>query len=204
MLTIATFWFVFALLLALIEIEIEGKHGWAEDAPTWYRTTGIAGRLYGLFMNGKPLTGYHLWMLVFTIMIFHVGFFMGAEWTPSTELITMAKYFIWAVFWDFLWFVFNFNYGISNFKKDKIWWHKKWLLNIVPIDYVSGLCLSLALAYIASVKDRDFTIIGSHFLFIAWLLIFSSVGIAVIAPIYKCWHQRMREKDDRSRAGIFH
>ena len=33
------FLFVYALLFAAVEIEIEGEHGWAERLPTWYRVT---------------------------------------------------------------------------------------------------------------------------------------------------------------------
>ena len=53
------FLFVYALLFALVEIEIEGPYGWAERLPTWFRVTTPAARFYGLFMRGKPLTGYH-------------------------------------------------------------------------------------------------------------------------------------------------
>ena len=53
------FLFAYALLFALAEIEIEGAHGWAEKLPTWYRVTPRYARLFGLFLSGKPLTGYH-------------------------------------------------------------------------------------------------------------------------------------------------
>ena len=36
-----------ALLMALVEIEIEGRHGWALGLPTWFRTRGRPGALYG-------------------------------------------------------------------------------------------------------------------------------------------------------------
>ncbi len=137
------FWFVLALILAAIEIEIEGKQGWAEKMPTWYRTTGFFGKLYGLVMNGKPLTGYHLFMTIFTVMIFHVPFFSGTKWSVSAELSTLAIYFVWCAVWDYLWFVLNPYYGVRNFKRQNIWWHTKsyWILNLFPLDYVIGLGL---------------------------------------------------------------
>lgn len=33
----AAFWFIVAAVTACIEIEAEGKFGWAEKMPTWYR-----------------------------------------------------------------------------------------------------------------------------------------------------------------------
>jgi len=56
------FWFFLAAVFAAIEIEIEGKHGWAEKTSTWFRTQGVPAKLYGLLMGGKPLTGYHMFM----------------------------------------------------------------------------------------------------------------------------------------------
>ena len=52
-------WF-WALCLAGIEIEIEGGYGWAERLPTWFLRRGRVGRVYGVFMGRRPLTGYHV------------------------------------------------------------------------------------------------------------------------------------------------
>ncbi len=49
------FWSLFAVIVACIEIESEGRYGWAQKMPTWYRTTGFWGRVYGMVMGGKPL-----------------------------------------------------------------------------------------------------------------------------------------------------
>ena len=40
------FWCLFAFAITGLEIESEGKYGWAEKMPTWYRTTGFAARVY--------------------------------------------------------------------------------------------------------------------------------------------------------------
>jgi hypothetical protein len=101
------FLFGYALLFALVEIEIEGPHGWAERLPTWFRITTPVARLYGLFMRGKPLTGYHAVMFVLPLWSFHVGFFAGVPWSWAGEASTLAAYMVWVVTCDFLWFVLN-------------------------------------------------------------------------------------------------
>ncbi len=89
------FLFGYALLFALVEIEIEGPHGWAERLPTWFRVTTPAARLYGLFMRGKPLTGYHAVMFVLPLWSFHIGFFAGVSWSWAAEAATLAAYLVW-------------------------------------------------------------------------------------------------------------
>src|SRR5215831_4629525 len=96
------FLFGYALLFALVEIEIEGPHGWAERLPTWFRVTTPVARLYGLFMRGKPLTGYHAVMFVLPLWSFHLGFFGGVPWSWPAEASTLAAYMVWVVIWDFL------------------------------------------------------------------------------------------------------
>ena len=93
----ALFLFGYALLFALVEIEIEGPHGWAERLPTWFRITTPTARIYGLFMRGKPLTGYHAVMFVLPLWSFHIGFFGGVPWSWAAEAGTLAAYMIWVV-----------------------------------------------------------------------------------------------------------
>ena len=61
--------FVWAFGLAGIEIEIEGGYGWAERLPTWFEKRGAVGRVYGVVMGHRPLTGYHVF--AFTIPVAH-------------------------------------------------------------------------------------------------------------------------------------
>ncbi len=202
----AVFWFVLALIFAALEIESEGKWGWAEKAPTWYRTTGFFAKLYGMIMGGKPLTGYHLFMFFMSLMVFHIPFFMGIKWSPTAELTTLATYLAWCALWDYLWFVLNPYYGVRNFKKTKVWWHSKsyWVLNLFPIDYAVGWGLSIALAYGASRLSCESSIFTRHIWLLGLFLAFTFVTIITIAPLYKRWHKMMRKHDDRDQAGIFH
>ena len=190
--------FAIALFLALMEIEVEGKFGWAEKIPTWYRTTGLAGRIWGLMMSGKPLTGYHLFLNGVLLTMLHFGFTLGLEWSLRVELLLIAKYFALAVFWDFLWFVFNPYYGISNYKKENVWWFSKsrWMFGIFPLDYLAGLGCSMIPAYFGGIVKQQLTLIG--------LLVGFTFLSIVVAPLYRRWYAFMRRRDDRNLAGIIH
>jgi glucan phosphoethanolaminetransferase (alkaline phosphatase superfamily) len=200
------FWFVMAVLFAAVEIEIEGKHGWAEKTHTWFRTQGIAARIYGFFMGGKPLTGYHAIMFALPLIMFHAHFFMGVSWSLARELLVLAIYFAWAPIWDYLWFVLNPYYGVGGFKKNAVWWHAKshWLFRFTPFDYLVGWGISSVLAGVAAWIAKDNALFAQHVQFLLWFLVFLSVTIVIIAPVYKRWHAYMRKHDDRPSSGIFH
>src|SRR5947199_157123 len=73
--------FLYALLFAAVEIEIEGEHGWAERLPTWYRLTPRYARAFSFLLSGKPLTGYHAVMFFVPLASFHLGFLFGLSWS---------------------------------------------------------------------------------------------------------------------------
>ena len=200
------FWFFLAMVFAGIEVEIEGKHGWAEKTSTWFRTTGIVAKVYGLVMSGRPLTGYHLLMFFLPILMFHSHFVMGASWTLQAELLALALYFVWMPTWDFLWFVLNPYYGVKKFKKETVWWHarSRWLFNLTPLDYVFGWGLSALLAGIAAWLAREQTLFVGHLWLMGWFALFTGITIVFVGPAYRRWHQYMRRRDDREISGIFH
>ncbi len=197
------FFVLFAWLLALIEIEVEGKYGWAEKIPTWYQKRGFLGRLFGLISFGRPITGYHLFVFLFTIFAFHSGFFLGLSWTFGTELKIIALYFIWVCLWDFSWFVFNPYYGIKNFKKQKIWWFSKspWVFNLFPLDYFLAIIFSFIIAIIAN--SFESSVLEFYISFLLSFIIFAIIAI-IISPFYHRFYRSMRKKDDRGISGVFH
>jgi hypothetical protein len=136
---------VLALVLALVEIEIEGPFGWAEKLPTPYRVSGPLARLFGLVLGGKPLTGYNLLIFAATLLLFHLPFAFGAPWTAARELAVLAAWVSWSAVWDFLWFVHNPAYGWARFRRGNVWWHSRWLWRL-PLDYWIAAAASLALA----------------------------------------------------------
>lgn len=130
------YFFAIAFVLAQLEIQIEGPHGWAARLPTWrWETPGV------LRWAGKPITGYHVFLLAFILLFIHLPL-MHLGFTLEREAETLSMFFLLAVFWDFLWFVCNPHFGLARFRADQVWWFKKWLLGL-PASYFSGLILSL-------------------------------------------------------------
>ena len=113
---------ILAIVLALWEIQIEGKRGWAASLPCWRKERGLVVRLLG----GRPWTGYHTCMVVFLVLMFHFPFVLFAEWEFSKELLVWGAFFGLLLVEDFSWFVFNPHYGLKRFRKEEIWWHPTW------------------------------------------------------------------------------
>lgn len=133
---IGIYFFVMAFVLAQLEIQIEGPHGWAEKLPTWrWQTPGV------LRWAGKPITGYHFYLILFILLFIHLPL-MSTGWTLAKEGETMSLFFLLAVCWDFLWFACNPHFGLSRFRPENVWWFKKWFLGL-PGTYYSGLTLSM-------------------------------------------------------------
>jgi hypothetical protein len=130
-----------AAILALWEIQIEGKDGWAAQLPAWRIKKGWVVKLTG----GRPLTGYHVFMTVFTLGMLHLPLFF-APWSWQLELLLLGFYTGMLLIEDFLWFVFNPHYGIKKFHKGEIWWHKTWW-GPVPSFYWIMLAVIILLIY---------------------------------------------------------
>ena len=130
-----------SVVLALWEIQIEGKDGWAANLPAWRKETGLLVRLAG----GRPVTGYHIYMTVFLITLVHLPLFFVA-WSWRLESLVLGFYVGMVFLEDFFWFVFNPSYGIRNFRKGKIWWHKTWW-GPVPALYWFLLVITVLLLF---------------------------------------------------------
>ncbi|MFH1404986.1 MAG: hypothetical protein ABIH21_02715 [Patescibacteria group bacterium] len=200
------FWFVLAVVFACLEIEAEGKYGWAEKMPTWYRANGFIARAYGVIMGGKPLTGYHSFMFFLPLLVFHSPFFQGVSWSMHKELMCFAMYFAWCPMWDFLWFVLNPNYTWKNFSKRNVWWHSKsiWIFGKIPTDYILGWWLSLVVAVVATFwGPNDVSIAENHIRVLGYFLALTIITIT-LAPLYHRWYRFMRKHDDRNVVKITH
>jgi hypothetical protein len=137
-LAIGAYFFLLALVLAHLEIEIEGPHGWAEKLPT-RRWDGPVVRRW----LGKPVTGYHLCLLTLLLLFLHLPQFYGGSWEREADLLAM--FILSTVTWDFLWFACNPHFGVARFRKGQVWWLQGWALG-VPRPYLMGIGLSLAAA----------------------------------------------------------
>jgi hypothetical protein len=134
-----------ATCFALLEIQIEGPAGWAANLPTWR----LKSRWYTRLFPGRPLTGYHLWILTFIAIVAHLPFAVGLPWTWNGELRALAFVLFFWVFEDFLWFAFNPHYGLRRFRPQFIAWHRPNWWWIAPRDYWIGLAIAISL-YVAS------------------------------------------------------
>jgi hypothetical protein len=136
MFKIILFILILAALLAKLELQIEGKKlGWASGLPCWRKENKFICWLLG----NKPLTGYHVWLLLTFLFLFH-GPYLFIPFNPKTEY-TILGLFSW--FWiaeDWFWFLENNLYGIRNFKPHRIFWHRRWIW-FLPVSYIWGLII---------------------------------------------------------------
>jgi hypothetical protein len=140
------FLFVVSLLYALIEIQIEGQHGWAEKLPTWRIRTPWTDWLF----SERPLTGYHLYFFLFIIIIAHAPYALSFTIPSITSELRMLSFIVlFFILEDFLWFVFNPAFGIRRFASQNIWWHSSRWWWIMPRDYWLYIPLGLLLYYLS-------------------------------------------------------
>ena len=109
----AIIFFAFVLLtsalLAKVEIEMEGKHGYAEKLPVSWRTDN---KWIRRLLTG---TSYHLYMGLFLLSLVHLPFVIGLDWTIGREMLALSFLAFMTVAEDFLWFVLNPHYGIRKY-----------------------------------------------------------------------------------------
>jgi hypothetical protein len=147
MIKIAIFLLILSALHAKLELMIEGKKsGWACKLPCWSIETKISNWLLG----NKPLTGYHFWMLIMYLFLFHSPY-LFIPLNLKTELIILG-FFCW--YWvseDFCWFLENSLYGLRNFKKGRIAWHRRWIW-FLPVSYIWGIIIGTILLLLGGLK----------------------------------------------------
>ena len=195
---------LWAFGLGCIEIEIEGGHGWAERLPTWYLKRGRVGRVYGLVMGQRPLTGYHVFAFTIPLVILHLPFGFGLDWTWSAELTQLALFFALAVIWDYIWFVNNPAYTVRRFRRENVWWFQvPWIWRF-PLDYYVGIGISIALAGAAALAASDSSPLESHLWLLAGLFVLTALAV-LASPLYHRWyrHMRRRDADNRGITGTF-
>lgn len=210
LLAISGFLFVLAVLYAIFEIEAEGKYGWGEKFPTWYRTRGFAAKLYKFFTN-KPLTGYHSALFFVPILTFLWPMVYTATGSWESALDAFSLYFCWVVVWDFCWFVLNPYYGVKRFRKSYVWWFSQepWIGGRVPFGYISAWAMSLVLAagtgwLAGDTREAATDGVTDRLQMMGWFLAGLVILHLVVAPAFRRYYIRMRRHDDRALAGIFH
>jgi len=132
-------------IFALLEIQIEGKNGWAGKLPTWRKAVNQRGLLGFVVDPNQPRTGYHTYLWAFIFAISHFVFLL-TPWDIQKEIYVLSYYVLLTAVEDFLWFVFNPYYGLKKFKKGEIPWHTNWFLGVPRtywINYPLGIIFYL-------------------------------------------------------------
>jgi len=130
-----------ALMYAYLENQIEGKRGWAEELPCWKKEYKWLMKI----MGGRPLTGYHVGMVTFTIYFFHLPILFVA-WTPTLEYLIWGLFFYFLFTEDLLWFVISPYYSLEELFTKKVPWHNYW--SYLPDCYYYYPTLAAVLIYL--------------------------------------------------------
>ena len=197
--------YLWAFFLAGVEIEIEGGRGWAERLPTWWRRRGPIARVYGMFMAGRPLTGFHVFQLPLPLIVLQLPFLFGLHWTVGRELRTIAAALFLGVAYDFLWFVLNPAYTVRGFRRGKIWWFSGPWLGPFPIDYYLGIGVSIVVAALGWLVDGEPGLLTGHLWLVGGMIALTALTIP-FAPLYHRWYASMRRgerRDDRRRVETY-
>jgi hypothetical protein len=120
-----------ALVLALLEIQIEGPDAWASKLPVWR----IKNKWTDWFMGAKPITGYHFYFLLLILVFIHLPFGLNLaafSWHREARLISF--YILFWVLEDFLCIALSPHFGFGKFSPKHVWWHSKWW-GFLPREY---------------------------------------------------------------------
>jgi len=125
-----------------MEIQIEGENGWAAKLPTWRVKNPLK------IISGWPeITGYHLFLWLTFIAIFHFPFFLGFPLTLANELLVIEVVYAFLFIEDFFWFVFNPGWGLKKFFSQKIPWHADKFL-FLPQSYWLSFAIIIILEFL--------------------------------------------------------
>lgn len=131
-----------SISFALLEIQIEGENGWADKLPTWR----FKNPLHKL-ANWPYITGYHIFLSLFLILILQLPFFFKLVFNLENEILILVVLVVIMILEDFFWFVFNPKWGIKRFFAEEIPWHLKKVL-FLPRNYWVGFAIFVILEFI--------------------------------------------------------
>lgn len=150
---------LFALPLALFEINLEKKNGWGSAFPKnkWYGKSFIEGTKIGNVLTKltrleSPLN-YH----VIIMILFAVVFLSELLYGHKNIFLVLSCFFGVNFFADLFWFSFNWHFDsmkqLLKGPNGSIFWHKGWLKfsrnSYLPTVYPTWLALSIIFFIIA-------------------------------------------------------
>lgn len=127
-----------SLVMAFLEVQIEGNAGWAKNLPTWKFKNPIRS-----IIGWTTIDGYHVWLWAFIILIFHFPFIVGHNFSLDSELIVVESLLIFFVVEDFLWFVINPAWGLKKFFTKEIPWHPTKIFFLPQNYWISFLIIGV-------------------------------------------------------------
>lgn len=132
---------IVSIFLALLEIQIEGPHGWADKLPTWkkYFSNNPIFKLF--FSQQRPLTGYHLYLFSLIYILLHFYLLVG-QFEINKEFYLLSFFVLIVTLEDFFWFALNPHYGLKRFNLKNISWHPHWIIG-VPSTYIIAIIVSI-------------------------------------------------------------
>lgn len=190
----ALFVSLFAIVFAMIEIEVEGTEGWAKNLPTARNVLG-------------HLTLYHVYMVLLAILIIsgfvyfqhaslcqsegqkcveapQKGSFWADKGWPALKVACKLAFHLVAYFLvqDFLWFVLNPGYTLAKYTEGNIPWHKPWWGGTPAFNFLGVGILALLSA--ATLLDANLT--SSAVAYVVF------VGLAcAAAPLYHMFYNKL-------------
>ena len=94
------------------------------------------------------MTGYHVWVVLFMALVFHLVFFLHGRHGLRLEFRVLGSLALFWILEDFLWFVMNPAYGLAKFNPQCISWLHHWMLG-VPTDYLLFLAAGVLMIWLS-------------------------------------------------------
>ena len=171
------FIFFKALLYALIEIEIEGKNGWARKLPT-----------PNLGKTKNSLTLYHLYMGIFIFFMFTLVFIGNPnKLTFKNASFLFSVLLVWFLIEDFMWFTMNPYF--TNKKVSKVSWHES--VFCIPKMYILLFIPSVTIAYFTN----NFSSYLNLVIIVSILTLISVALSKYYHKFYKYMHKTINKKN---------
>lgn len=127
---------ILSVLFALLEIQIEGKDGWADKLPTW-KVKNPLKKITGL----PHFTGYHIYFWAFIFTLLHFPYFLELSFNFLNESKIIETFILILLSEDFLWFLLNPNWGIKKFLKEEIPWHNSKLFYLPKMYWIAFIAI---------------------------------------------------------------
>ena len=131
-----------ACVWSWMEVEMEGRHGWAVNLPTSCAFGGWT--YYHIAMNVIVLLSVLPAMRLYTSSFY-------AAWVRyfATLVLYVFRVGVWFTVEDVFWFAINPNYGMQKYTPSSVWWHaeKSWWWGTLLLNWIFLLaCIVLAVA----------------------------------------------------------